>query len=78
LYEDKKNQSNEKENSCGGCMKLINRHTYENILNKLGPPPDDDKQNGGRCSSRAYGRWLRINDPVKFGIDYNEWIISQY
>lgn len=46
-------------------------YNYENYLNDLGIPFAECKSNGGRIPDHAaYGRWLRINDPIVFNVGF--------
>jgi hypothetical protein len=60
--------------------KKINKTTYERELNNVEPPAHECAENGGRihfrAGRRAYGTWLRNNDPIAFEVGYNEWMLK--
>ncbi|TCO69688.1 hypothetical protein [Marinisporobacter balticus] len=52
----------------------ITMKMYENYLNQLGVPKDDQYKNGGRCRGKKYGSWLRRSDKDFFHIMYNTYV----
>ena len=50
------------------------RSGYERHLNDHPVPEHDKKSNGGQCSdNQRFGSWLRIYDPYRFSVEYQEW-----
>ena len=50
------------------------KYDYENYLDELGIPFAELKTNGGRIPDHAaYGRWVRINDPIAFNVGFQEY-----
>lgn len=52
----------------------ITMKMYEEYLNGLGVPENDQYKNGGRCRGKNYGSWLRRNDKIIFHTGYNEYV----
>ena len=52
-------------------MKLT-KQEYELYLNRFGAECPQNDTNGNPIKN--YGGWLRRNDPILFGLSYNEWV----
>ena len=51
----------------------MTKKEYEQELNEIGIPRDDDRLYGGRCPHSAqYGTWMRKHDPIQFEVGYRE------
>lgn len=51
---------------------------FQYFLNEVGTPENELRSNGGVVPDDSkWGRWLRVRDPIRFNVEFNDWVRSK-